>query len=99
MIGFFLALIDEPSDREKFNELYNTYNQLMFKVAMSIMHNEALAQETVQDCLLKIAMTIADLPAAGTKRAKAFIVIMVRNKARDNLKAEHIDIIEPIDEK
>lgn len=98
MLAFYLTLIDDPSGREKFADVYNTYQDLMFKVAMSVMHNEALANETVQDCLLKLAMTIADLPAAGTKKAKAFIVIMVRNKARDNLKAEHIDIIEPINE-
>lgn len=98
MLGFYLALIDEPGDKEKFTEIYNTYNALMFKVAMSVMHNEALANETVQDCLFKISMTIKDFPAVRTKRAKAFIVIMVRNKAVDNLKLEHIDITEPINE-
>ncbi len=70
----------------------------MFKVAMSVMHNEALAKETVQDCLLKIAMNITDFPAIGTKKAKAFVVIMVRNKALDNLELEHIDKNAPIDE-
>ena len=98
MIEFYLALIDEPSDKDKFNEIYSTYNTFMFKVAMSVTHNEALAKETVQDCLLKIAKTIADFPTVGTKRAKAFIMIMVRNKAIDNLKLEYTDIIEPINE-
>ena len=98
MLGFYLTLIDEPNDKEKFTEIYSTYNDLMFKVAMSVLHNEALASETVQDCLLKIAKTISDLPTAGTKKAKAFIVIMVRNKALDNLKLEHIDKNEPINE-
>lgn len=99
MLGFYLALIDEPSDKEKFIEIYSTYNTFMFKVAMSILHNESLANETVQDCLLKIATIITDFPAVGTKKARAFVVIMVRNKALDNLKLEHIDKIEPIDEK
>ncbi len=98
MLGFYLTLIDEPSDKDKFTEIYNKYNILMFKVAMSVMHNEALAKETVQDCLLKIAMTITDFPAVGTKKAKAFVVIMVRNKALDNLELEHIDKNVPIDE-
>ncbi len=98
MLGFYLTLIDEPSDKDKFTEIYNKYNILMFKVAMSVMHNEALAKETVQDCLLKIAMTITDFPAVGSKKAKAFAVIMVRNKALDNLELEHIDKNAPIDE-
>ena len=63
MLAFYLTLIDDPSDKEKFSDVYNTYRDLMFKVAMSVMHNEALADETVQDCLLKIAMTIVNLPA------------------------------------
>ena len=99
MLGFYLALIDESSDKEKFVEVYSIYNTFMFKVAMSILHNEALAQETVQDCLLKIATTITDFPVVRTKKAKAFVVIMVRNKALDNLKLEHIDKNEPIDVK
>ena len=41
---------------------------------------------------------IADFPAVRTKKAKALVIIMVRNKALDNLKVEHIDKIEPIDE-
>ena len=91
MLAACLALIDEPSDRGKFTEIYNTYNVLMFKTAMSVTHNEDIAKETVQDCLLKIAMTITKFPEVRTKRAKALIMIMIRNKALDNIKAEHID--------
>ncbi|MCM1060990.1 MAG: RNA polymerase sigma factor [Eubacterium sp.] len=43
-------------------------------------------------------MTINDFPPVGTKKGKAFVIIMVRNKALDNLAAEHIDKIEVIDE-
>ena len=71
MLAACLALIDEPSDRGKFTEIYNTYNVLMFKTAMSVTHNEDIAKETVQDCLLKIAMTITKFPEVRTKRAKA----------------------------
>lgn len=61
MLGFYLALIDEPSDREKFSEIYASYKNMMFGVAMSVLHNEALASEAVQDCLLKIAEIIGDM--------------------------------------
>ncbi len=98
LLGFYLTLINEPDNKDKFTEIYNTYNILMFKVAMSVMHNEALAKETIQDCFLKIARTINDFPAVGTKKAKALVVIMVRNKALDNLESEHIDKNAPIDE-
>lgn len=91
-----MALIDEPSDKEKFAEIYNTYKDMMFRVAMSVLHNEALADETVQDCMLKIAMGISDMPAPGTNKINALIIIMVRNKSLNNLKAEHYDKTEQI---
>ncbi len=98
MLGICLALIDEPSDREKFEHLYNTYKDMMSKLAMSIMHNEELVKETLQDCFLKIAETITDISVVESRRTKALIVIMVKNKARDNLEAEHYDKVESVNE-
>ena len=91
MLSACLALIDEQTDREKFENLYYTYKDMMFKLAMSILHNDALAQETMQDCFLKLAEMIKEVPDVPSKRAKAMIITMVKNKARNNLKAEHYD--------
>lgn len=98
MFAACMALIDEPSDKEKFAEIYNAYKDMMFKIAMSVLHNEALADETVQDCMLKIAMGISDMPNPGTNKINALIIIMVRNKSLNNFKAEHYDKTEPISE-
>ena len=98
MIAACMALIDEPSDKEKFMEIYNTYNKMMFKVAMSVLHNRSLADETVQDCFLKIAVNIDLMPDVRSKKTRALIIIMVRNKSLNNLKAEHYDKTEPLSE-
>ena len=55
MLSACLALIDEPTDREKFENLYYTYKDMMFKLAMSILHNDAIAQKNVQNRFFKIA--------------------------------------------
>ncbi|MBQ8826335.1 MAG: hypothetical protein IJ007_04515 [Oscillospiraceae bacterium] len=39
MLGFYLALIDEPNDKEKFMEIYNKYKDMMFCKAMSVLRN------------------------------------------------------------
>lgn len=91
MLAMYLALIDDESDKEKFERLYNTYKEMMKKIAMSILHNRALADETVQDCFLKLAEIIKEVPDVPSKNAKAIIITMVKNKARNNLKAEHYD--------
>ena len=62
MLAMYMALIDDESDKEKFERLYNTYETMMKKLANSILHNTALAEETVQDCFLKLAMTITEVP-------------------------------------
>lgn len=97
MLEMCLALIVEESDKEKFTHLYNTYSEMMFKVAMSILRSKALADETVQDCLLKLAEMITEVPNIPSKRAKTMIIVMVRNKAKNNLKAEHYDTEETLE--
>ena len=98
MLTACMALIDEPSEKTKFLGIYNTYREMMFKVAMSVLHNEALAYETIQDCFFKIAANISDMPDPETKRAKALMIIMVRNRSLNNLKSEHYDKTCPINE-
>lgn len=98
MLAMFMALIDDESDKEKFERLYYTYKKMMFSIANSILCNASLADETVQDCLLKLAETISNLPKVPSEDIKAMIISMVKNKARNNLKAEHYDNVEPIKE-
>ena len=98
MLEMCLALIDDPSDKEKFEYLYHTYENYMFNIAMSILHNEALADETVQDCFLHIAEIFSGVTAVKSKETKAMVSIMVKNKARDNLKSERHDKIELLEE-
>ncbi len=98
MLAMYMALIDEESDKEKFERLYNTYKEMMKKIAMSILHNRALVDETVQDCFLKLAEIIKEVPDVPSKSAKAMIITMVKNKARNNLKAEHYDKGEELEE-
>lgn len=98
MLVMYMALIDEETDKEKFERLYNTYREMMKKIAMSILHNRDLVDETVQDCFLKLAEMIKEVPDIPSKSAKAMIITIVKNKARNNLKAEHYDREEKLEE-
>lgn len=61
MLGFYLSLIDEPDDKEKFAEIFRSYGNMMFSKAMSVLHNTALAEEAVQESFLKIAKNISKI--------------------------------------
>lgn len=88
MLGFYLALIDNPSDKEKFTEIYNHYKDMMHQKAMSILHNTALAEEAVQESFLKITKNISKISSPVCSKTAAFIVIIVRNTSYDILRTE-----------
>lgn len=98
MLAMYMALIVEEKDKEKFDKLYCTYRNMMMKLANSVLHNTSLAEETVQDCLLKLALTITEVPDIPSKRARAMITIMVKNKAKNNLKLEHYNDVTPVED-
>ena len=91
MLGFYLALIDNPSDKETFSEIYNHYRDMMHQKAMSILHNRALAEEAVQESFLKIAKNISKISSPVCSKTAAFIVIIVRNTSYDILRREKPD--------
>lgn len=98
MLGFYLALIDNPSDKEKFTEIYNHYKDMMHQKAMSILHNTALAEEAVQESFLKIAKNISKISSPVCSKTAAFIVIIVRNTSYDILRTEKPNESVPLDD-
>lgn len=91
MLGFYLTLIDELSDKEKFTEIYEHYRDMMMQKAMSILHNTALAEEAVQESFVKIAKNIFKISSPICSKTASFIVIIVRNTSYDILRREKPD--------
>lgn len=81
MIGFYLALVEKPSDKELFKEIFRYSSKLMYKTAYSVLKNNALAEEAVQESLLTIAAHIAEFSDCDSNHTAALITIIVRNKA------------------
>ena len=98
MLALYLAMIDSPSDREKFSAIYQEYRELMFRAAMAVLHNEALAEEAVQEGFLKIAKNISRFSEPICSKSASFIVIIVRNTAIDILRKENLGASLPYDE-
>ena len=98
MLTLYLALIDEPSGKEKFVQIYNAYKSLMFRVAMSVLHNPALAEEAVQESFLKIAKKISYFSEPVCSKSASLIVIIVRNTSIDCLRKEKPGTALPYDE-
>ena len=91
MLSICLALIDEPSDKEKFLAIYENYKNMMFYKAMSVLHSSSLAEDAVQESLIKIAKNISKISSVDCSQTRSFIVIIVRNASLNMIKSEEID--------
>ena len=77
----YLQLIDSPEEQSRFEELYITYRELMFHVAKGILGNDQDAEDAVHDAFLSMAKNFDKISTADRHKTKAFVVIVVENKA------------------
>lgn len=99
----YLQLIDSPEEQSRFEELYITYRELMFHVAKGILGNDQDAEDAVHDAFLSMAKNFDKISTADRHKTKAFVVIVVENKAiniyhhkRRHSAAEYLDDISGI---
>ena len=59
----YLAMIDSPEGKSKFEIIYNTYKQLMYYTASSILGDTKDSEDIVHEAFLKIIELISFLPA------------------------------------
>ena len=87
MLCFFLSAIGDENDRSKFEQVYNTYRQLMFYVANGILRDEYLAEDAVHHAFVKILEHLDAVGAVDCPQTKSYVVIIVRNTCFNMLKA------------
>lgn len=55
----YFALIDDPSDKELFVQLYNEHRQSMFYIANQVLHDDYLAEDAVHDAFIRVAKNLS----------------------------------------
>jgi RNA polymerase sigma-70 factor (ECF subfamily) len=81
MLSFFLALIDEEEQKEKFVILYERYCSLMLNVAYRYLNDRSLAEDAVQDAFLAIAKNIKKVGDPDSAEARAYLLTVTRGCA------------------
>ena len=61
MLSFYLSIINNEKDRNKFEELYNSYRKQMYELANSILKNGYDAEDVVHEVFYKIAQKHSDI--------------------------------------
>ena len=63
--------------------LYREYRSPMFRVALSVLRDEGLAEDAVQQSFLKIFQNFEKIDLSDCNKTRTFIVILVKNTAID----------------
>ncbi len=94
MLPLLLLTIEDPDRREEYAAAYLKYRQHMFVVANLILKDESAAEDAVQNAFYSIIrndslpQATADDKIPIDDRIKAFLTIVVRNKAIDLLRKD-----------
>ena len=81
----YLAMIESPDEKHKFEVIYQTYRQLMYHIAYKRLHHEQDAEDVVHHVFVKIAENIEKIEPVSPK-TKRLVVIMVENRITDLLR-------------
>lgn len=85
MIQVYLMMIDSEQDKDRFTQIYEKHRGSMYAVAVKVLKNHHLAEEVVQDVLLKLACDIHILDRVDRLKTRGYILSMVKNRACDIL--------------
>lgn len=85
----YLQMIETNEDKSKFEQIYEAYRGLMFHVAFKILSQKEDAEDAVHHAFVKIAENITKISDPVCPKTKAFVVIIVENRAIDILRSRN----------
>lgn len=107
MLSLYLNEIQGKSDKEKFVEIYQTYEQKMYSVAYSILHHKENAEDAVHDSFEIIIKKLDVIEEVHSSDTWNYILVVVKNKAiriynknkkRQEVMTDHFDLLDDLTE-
>ena len=82
----YLAMIDTPENRDKFEMLYEKYKGLMLYVANKLLSCREDAEDAVHQAFLSVIENLHKIGEIDCPQTRSFLVIIVERKAIDLLR-------------
>lgn len=79
MLNFYLSLLETDEQKDIIRELYTNYEQIMYKTAFSILHNQHDSEDAVHEAFLTIIQNIDKFSLETVPKMAPFLVIIIRN--------------------
>lgn len=101
MLGLYLAMLDTPEEKSKFEILYKEYRNTMYNHAYGILKDSYLAEDAVHNAFLKLTKNLEKINEIKCKETRNYLVILVRGAAiniyNQNKKIVPIDQLDDTD--
>lgn len=81
MLAFYISIIDDPNDIDKFTMIYELYSGMMFQLAKKILQDEALAEDVVHETFLYVLKRLGSIESAESVQTKSFLLTIVKHKS------------------
>lgn len=86
MLAFYTLLIEEDSDKVKFEEIYNLYKKKMWYAANSVLSDAHLAEDAVHNAFLGIAKNMKRIDDIHSPKTLSYVITASKNAAIDILR-------------
>ena len=83
---FFLTLLDDPEEQQKFTEIYYQYRHFLWYVANQKLQDAHLAEDAVQEAFLALTRHMDKIEDVHSDCARNFLATIVCSKAVDILR-------------
>lgn len=87
-------------EEEKLNELYEIYEQPMYRIAFAVLKNSLDAEDAVSDAFMSIIKKIRSIGEPDSPKTKSYIIKTIRNSSIDIYRRNRrlYDRTQPIDD-
>lgn len=79
MLGIYLAMLDNPQEESKFEELYNKFKPTLISVANYILDDLALSEDAVHEAFLSLARNMNKISGRRCIQIRNYLIIITRN--------------------
>lgn len=86
MIALYLACLENADDRRRFEEIWHACKRLVFHTAYTILWDEHLAEDVMQEAFFYLARHFSAIDTADDRRVRRYLVLVARSRALDQLR-------------
>ena len=86
MIALYLACLENADDRRRFEEIWHACKRLVFHTAYTILRDEHLAEDVMQEAFFYLARHFSAIDTADDRRVRRYLVLVARSRALDQLR-------------